>query len=204
MAERRRARRMIPQSGSIRRFDRNLHTGTTMRAIACVILVLSSTATLAAQSCDTHSYPLSTPTERFTDNGDGTVTDGRSGLMWMRCALGQRWTGTRCSGHPRAMTWKSAQDAAHALNAQGGYAHHADWRMPHIPELAMIVERQCANPRVNLILFPDTPATYFWTATGRRGPGQGSQAYRLSFGPEGAGPDDKNHLHYGRLVRAGK
>jgi hypothetical protein len=83
------------------------------------------------------------------------------------------WTGSsRCSGKPRAFTWKSAQDAASALNAAGGYANHADWRMPHIPELAMIVERQCANPRVNLTLFPDTPATCFWTATGRRGPGK--------------------------------
>jgi hypothetical protein len=147
----------------------------------------------------------STPTERFTDNGDGTLTDTQSGMMWMRCALGQRWTGSsRCSGKPQAFTWKAAQDAASALNAAGGYAKHADWRMPHIPELAMIVERQCANPRVNLTLFPDTPATYFWTATGRRGPGKEGEAYRLSFGPEGAGPERKDGLHYARLVRAGK
>ncbi|MGA2862239.1 MAG: DUF1566 domain-containing protein [Steroidobacteraceae bacterium] len=111
------------------------------------------------------------------------MTDTQSGMMWMRCALGQRWTGSsRCTG---------------------GYAKHADWRMPHIPELAMIVERQCANPRVNLTLFPDTPATYFWTATGRRGPGKEGEAYRLSFGPEGAGPERKDGLHYARLVRAG-
>jgi hypothetical protein len=176
-----------------------------MRVITCVmVLMLGSASALASQSCDSHSYPMSTPTERFTDNGDGTLTDTQSGLMWMRCALGQRWTGSRCSGHPSALTWKSAQDAARALNAQGGYASHADWRMPHIPELAMIVERQCANPRVNLALFPDTSPTYFWTATGRRGPGQDAQAYRLSFGPEGAGPDRKDALHYARLVRAGK
>jgi hypothetical protein len=102
------------------------------------------------------------------------------------------------------LTWRSAQQAASDLNAAGGYANHADWRMPHIPELAMIVERQCADPRVNLTLFPDTPATYFWTATGRRGPGQEGQAYRLSFGPEGAGPDQKDNLHFARLVRSNK
>jgi hypothetical protein len=115
------------------------------------------------------------------------------------------WTGSsRCSGKPRAFTWKSAQDAASALKAAGGYANHAEWRMPHIPELAMIVERQCANPRVNLTLFPDTPATYFWTATGRRRPGKKGEAYRLSFGPDGAGPERKDGLHYARLVRVGK
>ncbi len=173
-------------------------------AIACVILVLGSTPALASQSCDTHSYPMSTPTERFRDNGDGTLTDTRSGMMWMRCALGQSWTGSRCSGKPQTLTWKSAQQAASDLNAAGGYANHTDWRMPQIPELAMIVERQCANPRVSLTLFPDTPATYFWTATGRRGKGQEGQAYRLSFGPEGAGPESKDALHYARLVRTGK
>ena len=176
-----------------------------MKAFACAMaLVFGSLPALASQSCDTQSYPMSTPTERFKDNGDGTVTDTQSALMWMRCALGQRWTGSNCSGDPSALTWSSAQDAARALNANGGYASHADWRMPHIPELAMIVERQCANPRVNLVLFPDTPAAYFWTATGRRGAGQDGQAYRLSFGPEGAGADRKDELHYARLVRADK
>ena len=176
-----------------------------MKTIACVlVLAMSNGTTLANQQCDTKSYPLSTPTERFTDNHDGTVTDTKSGMTWMRCALGQRWTGSRCRGEPRAFTWKSAQDAASGLNAAGGFANHRDWRMPHIPELAMIVERQCANPRVNLTLFPNTPATYFWTATARRGPGKEGEAYRLSFGPEGAGPDRKDNLHYARLVRDDK
>ncbi len=176
-----------------------------MKYIACLMaMVMSGSTVLASQLCDTKSYPMSTPTERFTDNGDGTVTDTQSGMMWMRCALGQRWTGSRCAGKPQALTWKSAQDAASSLNATGGYAHRSDWRMPHIPELAMIVERQCANPRVNLTLFPDTPATYFWTATGRRGAGLDGEAYRLSFGPEGAGPSRKESLHYARLVRSAK
>ncbi|MFI3195613.1 MAG: hypothetical protein QX195_07310, partial [Methylococcaceae bacterium] len=39
-----------------------------------------------------------TPTSDFTDNGDGTVTHQQTGLTWMRCALGQTWTGTTCSG----------------------------------------------------------------------------------------------------------
>jgi hypothetical protein len=156
----------------------------------------------AAQTCDTSRYPLSTPAERFTDNGDGTLTDRQSGLTWMRCALGQTWSGARCSGEPDAYSWSSAQVAARDLNGRGGYAGHADWRMPHIPELAMIVERQCADPRVNAALFPDTPATYFWTATARRGKGLEGEAYLLSFGPEGAAPRNKDDRHYARLVRS--
>jgi hypothetical protein len=142
--------------------------------------------------------------ERYTDNGDGTLTDKQSGLMWMRCALGQSWTGTTCRGSPSTYSWQSAQAAASSLNQAGGYASHADWRMPHIPELAMIVERQCANPRINLTLFPATPSSYFWTATGRRGKGMDAEGYLLSFGAEGAGHEQKDDLHYARLVRAVK
>ena len=170
----------------------------------CLVLMLGSAAVWANQSCDTHSYPMSTPIERFTDNGDGTLTDKQSGLMWMRCSLGQEWNGTSCQGEPGGFTWQSAQAAARELNRHGGYAKHADWRMPHIPELAMIVERQCADPRINLVLFPGTPSTYFWTATGRRGKGMDAEGYLLSFGPEGAGHMPKDDLHFARLVRSDK
>jgi hypothetical protein len=166
------------------------------------LLWLAGIPATASQSCDTRSYPLSTPSVRFADNGDGTLTDTRSGLMWMRCALGQQWTGATCSGAPSAYSWQAAQGAAVELNRHGGYAKFTDWRVPHIPELAMIVERQCANPRINLDLFPATPAAYFWTATGRRGPGMNAEAYLLSFGPEGAAHNAKQDLHFARLVRA--
>jgi hypothetical protein len=161
----------------------------------------ASAPSLAAQTCDTRTYPLSTPTARFIDNHDGTVTDSQNGLMWMRCAIGQTWTGTACAGPPTALSWQSAQLAAITLNAHGGYARHTDWRMPPLPQLAMIAERQCANPRINLTLFPGTPPALFWTATGRRGESNGTQAYWLSFGPEGIGAASKDDPHFARLVR---
>jgi hypothetical protein len=174
----------------------------SMQALA--FLCLASAPAWAGQSCDTQSYPMSTPVGRFADNGDGTLTDRQSGLMWMRCSLGQTWTGTDCSGAPNGYSWGAAQAAASELNQKGGYAGHTDWRMPHIPELAMIVERQCADPRINLALFPATPATYFWTASGRHGKGLDGDGYLLSFGPEGAGHSSKDDVHFARLVRADK
>lgn len=158
----------------------------------------------AEQTCDTSSYPLSAPIERFKDNGDGTLTDIQSKLTWMRCSLGQTWTGSTCIGTPVAYTWQSAQDAANKLDHEGGYANHVDWRVPQIPELAMIAERQCANPRINLALFPTTPMAYFWTATTRRGHGMEAFAYVLNFGPEGAGYKNKDEVFDVRLVSGGK
>lgn len=153
-------------------------------------------------TCDTKSRPMSTPTERFKDNGDGTLTDSQSGLTWMRCALDQSWDGATCKGTPGGYTWQAALDAANQLNKKGGYAKHSDWRVPHIPELAMIAERQCSNPRINLTLFPATPAAPFWSATPRKG--FDNDAYILSFGPEGATPGDKGEARFVRLVRGGK
>ena len=155
----------------------------------------------AEQKCDTHTYPLSIHAEQFKDNGDGTLTDNQSKLTWMRCSLGQVWSGTTCVGKPGTYTWESAKVEACKLNEQGGYAGHSDWRVPQIPELAMIVERQCSNPRTNIALFPSTPANYFWTATEPADPGN---AYVLSFGDEGAKYKNRGESLSVRLVSGGK
>lgn len=167
------------------------------------LLLLSSPPVWAEQICDTSSYPMSAPVERFKDNGDGTLTDTQSKLTWMRCSLGQVWTGVTCTGAPTSFTWQDAQDAASKLDHDGGFAGHVDWRVPHIPELATIAERQCSNPRINLTLFPATPAVYYWTATTRRGPGMDALAYIISFGAEGAKYKSKNEVLDVRLVSGG-
>ena len=169
--------------------------------LAAVLLILGSTNAAANQSCDTSRYPLSAPTARFTDNGDGTVTDTRTQVMWMRCSMGQNWTGSMCDGAPSAMPWQAAQDAATAMNRRGGYAKHDDWRVPRIAQLANIAEVQCADPRTNLTIFPGTPASAFWTASNRPGKGNEDQAFVLSFGPEGTGGDAKTEPHFVRLMR---
>lgn len=166
-----------------------------------LILLLGSSPALAEQTCDTHAYPMSIHAEQYKDNGDGTLTDNQSKLTWMRCSLGQVWSGTTCTGKPSTHTWESAKAETCILNEKGGYAGRSDWRVPQIPELAMIVERQCSNPRTNLALFPETPANYFWTATEPADPGN---AYVLSFGDEGAKYKSREEALVVRLVSGGK
>jgi hypothetical protein len=168
-----------------------------------LVLALATTPAFATQSCDTSLYPLSAPTTRFIDNHDGTITDTSTHMMWMRCSIGQSWTGSTCKGNPESMSWQAAQDAAVALNKQAGYASHTDWRMPRIPELANIIERQCAGPRTNITVFPNTPAAFFWTASERHGKGNENQVFVLSFGPEGTGGAPMSEQHFVRLVREG-
>ncbi len=153
-----------------------------------------------AQSCDVSLYPLSTPTERFEDNGDGTVTDKRSKLMWMRCALGQTWAHGTCAGVAAELTWAAALEAAQAINKRGNF-FFSDWRLPQVPELAGIAERQCKNPRTNLTVFPATPPVAFWTATSRPSTAVETSAFVLGFGEDGIKYASKLEKHDVRLVR---
>lgn len=174
----------------------------TIKALLLCFFIAALAAPAWSNTCDTRTRAASTPTENFTDNGDGTVTDKRSGLTWMRCAHGQTWSGADCTGTAQPLAWSEALAMALNLNALGGYASHADWRVPKLPELAGIIERQCNDPRVNLTLFPATPAAAFWSATSKRG--ADDQALVLSFGPEGVNALSKEETHFVRLVRGGK
>jgi len=69
----------------------------------------------------------------FTDNGDGTVSDNNTGLMW------QKSPDTGGDGDIDAsdkLTWTEIQNYPATLNAQklGGYS---DWRVPSIKELIL-------------------------------------------------------------------
>jgi len=169
--------------------------------IGLLLIPVSGSLAAAAQTCDTSLYPLSTPTVRFKDNGDGTVTDTQSRLMWLRCALGQRWSGKSCLGQPALLNWQEALERTASLNTGGQY-FFTDWRLPQLPELASIAERQCQNPRINLTLFPGTLPAAYWSSTARPSRDFEASAYVLSFGPEGVQYDSKQEQHLVRLVRS--
>jgi len=82
------------------------------------------------------------PPSRFTDNGDGTVTDHLTGLMWLKDAS--------CLGHGE---WPDALDAVADLSVNPGnyscadyVANHDDWRLPNIVELESLVNTEEPSP----------------------------------------------------------
>jgi hypothetical protein len=113
----------------------------------------------AAQTCHSESeIPSSTPTIEFTAHGDGTVTHHATGLMWMKCPLGQ--SGSDCAtGSGTIYTWDAAFEAA----AASDFAGYTDWRLPDFKELRSIVEERCYGPAINETVFPATPSWYFWS-----------------------------------------
>jgi hypothetical protein len=121
--------------------------------------------------------------------------------MWMRCAVGQTWAQGTCAGVPATLTWQAALDAAQAINKRGNFFFN-DWRLPQVPELAGIAERQCKNPRINLTVFPATPSVAFWTATSRPSTTVEAFAFVLGFGADGVKYVSKDETHDVRLTAA--
>ena len=171
-----------------------------MRWLRLFPILCCAAGAWAQQTCDTTSYPLSSPSTRFETDEDGTATDRESKLMWMRCSAGQQWQGHRCVGALRGASWAGAQAFAWQVNEDGRH-FFKDWRLPTLPELASIAERQCSNPRVNLAVFPDSPPAAFWTVSARPGQDYEAYAYALSFGAEGVRLRHKEQESYVRLVR---
>ena len=169
--------------------------------LLAVLAGLSMWQAAAAQQACTDAAASLAPA-RFQDNGDGTVTDVESKLMWMRCSSGQQWQGKRCVGAAEVYGWADAQRHADKTSRDGA-AFFNDWRVPALRELATITDRGCKNPRTNLAVFPGTPAAPFWSSTARPGENAGERVLALSFGAEGVMLARKDERFHVRLVRTG-
>ena len=120
----------------------------------------------------------------FEDNGDGTVSDLATGLMWAQDDSGE------------GMDWESALAWVQEMNA-AQYLGYSDWRLPNAKELQSIVDysrspdatRSAAlDPLFNITAITneagqmDFPA--FWTATthASSSPQPGMSAVYVAFG----------------------
>ncbi len=96
----------------------------------------------------------------LADNGDGTVTDKTTGLVWQRCNSGQTNDAT-CSGAASTVNWSSSIIYCNGLGLAG-----RTWRLPNRNELMSIVDLTlAASPAINTTYFPNTGAFDYWTST---------------------------------------
>ncbi len=113
---------------------------------------------------------LAWPVPRFTDNGDGTVTDNLTGLMWVKDGnLMTTRDPTFDNDDPTnngSVTWQHALDYVALLNS-GNYASHTDWRLPNRKELRSLVNYGQTNQAtwLNGQGFSGVQAGYYWSST---------------------------------------
>jgi hypothetical protein len=168
-----------------------------MRALLLILFALLSLPAFSSTYSTNFAVTTLAP---YTDNGDGSVTDPRTGLTWMRCAMGQTWAGGTCSGTASAYAW----DQAVALTGSTSFAGKSDWRLPNIRELQSIVDRSTSSsPAINTAAFPNAPSSDFWS--GSLYANNSGYAWRVNFNDGyvfyGNGRGNGNSV---RLVRGGQ
>lgn len=189
--------------------------------IAAFALLLGQLPAHAVVTCETENTraPATSPTASFILHTDGTATDTTTGLMWMRCSLGQTWNGDTCSGNANTYTWQEALQRAQDINFgisnadndnAVGFAGYTDWRLPNKNELESIVELRCRNPAINAAIFPAIPSTSsFWSSSPYEDLNDTALAWRIDFWNGEVLLSKRNDYeelqsYSARLVRAGR
>ncbi len=121
----------------------------------------------------------------LVDNGDGTVTDSRTGLMWPKDGTGAGYY----SGAVR--TWNEAIDWAIGLS----FAGYTDWRLPNINELKSFQE-------VTWGRYQNQPTGSYWSSTSNAD--DPSYALYVYFCYGGVRSLDKTDSYYVVAVRGGE
>ena len=160
---------------------------------------------LVSSSAAVESHFSDYSDDRYTDNGDGTISDAQTGLMWSKCSYGQTYDGNDddgdqviCEGSPAFGTWQQAFAWAADSNANVDHGH-SDWRLPNIKELGSIVDFGSAKPAINQNIFPNTASGPYWSSTPSRA--NVLQTIFIGFQAGDYGPSDRISNLYLRLVR---
>ncbi len=152
----------------------------------------------------------------YTDNGDGTITDNNTGLMWEKLSMDG-------SVHDvsNTYTWANAF-AQHVATLNGtSFAGHTDWRMPNVKELESIHNWQNFSPAVSPAFNNDcrsgctvltcscTASSTYWSSTsvaGQARPGDPpgpTFAWMVGFDDGNVHGVDKSEVNFVRGVRGG-
>lgn len=121
-------------------------------------LLLSVAVSAQASDCR-DSIVATAPDSRYQDNGDGTVTDLFTGLVWKQSIEGFTIDCLSLTG--TTFSWQGALECAEGRTFAGSSA----WRLPNKNELASLVERCRSEPAINPVFFPNTPSGLFWSSS---------------------------------------
>lgn len=120
-------------------------------------------------TCPPHGDPMaldgsySSNPETYTDNGNGTVTDNKTQLIWQKNENPSSYNWYQALGKQHPTYNPSSQDVCGSLII-GDYS---DWRLPSKRELMTIVNDAIPlpGPTINTAYFPNAFASLYWSST---------------------------------------
>lgn len=122
----------------------------------------------------------------LVDNGDGTVTDTSTGLMWQQS-----------TSNTNLLPWTAALSYCEDLTLAG----YTDWRLPNMKELRTIVDYKTCNPAIDTDYFPDTMLSDYWSSTTREVTPMNGWGIDFAYGQDY--DYIKRDKYYVRAVRGG-
>jgi hypothetical protein len=146
------------------------------------------------------------PTLRYTDNGDGTITDDNTRLMWEKKVAGGDVDTclTELHGVDSECTWAQAIGEWIAAINTANLGGHNDWRLPNAKELQSLVDYSKPFPGPTVASsFPGvTNADDYWSSTTLAG--NSVFVRTVNFGDGGVNGDIKSLKNHVRAVRGGQ
>ena len=145
------------------------------------------------------------PNPRFTDKGNGAVTDNLTKLIWLKDANAFS-----------SRTWEQALSDANTL-ASGSHgltdgSKAGDWRLPNVKELQSLIDAAYSNPAlsgasgksqwVSGNAFIGVRSSDYWSSTTASGPM--TYAWYVSLSDGGVSDYNKTRTHFVWPVRAGQ
>ena len=98
------------------------------------------------------------PKEQEKIERTGLWKDPSTNKTWMRCSLGQIWTGNDCENNSKQhYTWEEAKSAINELNEQE-YGGYKNWRLPYLVELETL-----QNNEITQLIYPSNYISRFWS-----------------------------------------
>ena len=125
------------------------------------------------------------------DNGDSTVTDTKTGLVWQQSTSGSRHT------------WEAALILCEGLTL----GSQSDWRLPNIKELGSIVDvsEQTGIPAIDSTAFPNTQTgKSYWSSSPVSSTSASVTVHHLDFKLGRVLNESKSYDFYVRCVRGGQ
>jgi len=159
---------------------------------------------------------------RFNVNGDGTLTDNQTGLMWELATgtvggtatsdvkdVNARYTWSTGDNNPDGTLYTAFLATLNSdVSADGTstcFANHCDWRIPNIVELQTIVEATASgcgsgsSPCIDSAFGPTW--SRFWSSSALAG--NPNNVWNVNFYDGTLFNDYKTNLSFGRAVRSG-